>query len=301
MNKQKLYYIIAFLVMACWGTTFISTKLLLRSFTPLQIMFMRYVIGYICLSLFYRKPFPFMGWKTEGLIIAAALGGSVIYFAAENTALLHTQASNVSLLLAAAPIATSLLAHLTTKDEPLRRRNIYGFLFAFLGVFLVVGNGHFVLKLSPIGDLLAIAAAISWSAYTLILRRLQTGIDPGKLTRRMFFYALIFMTGMLFMENSPLNLHALTSFDVIGNLLFLGVLASAVCYVSWCKVVQNLGAVRANNFIYLSPLITMTASVLVLKERVTLLMLAGAVLITVGVMIADGTLLQHRSHTATGE
>ena len=289
MKKNRLYTLLALLVILFWGTTFVSTKILLTRLSPVQIMLLRYLIAYAALLVIHPKFHRPEGLRQELCCIAAALCGSTLYFLAENTALSYPQASNVSLLISAAPILTSVVAHLFTRDERLTRHAFYGFFLAMAGIFLVVFNGHFVLKLSPAGDLLALAAALSWAFYTVILRKIDSRYQPVYITRRIFFYSIVTMLPCLLFDRAPFDPAVLRLPEVWGNLLFLGVVASSLCYVLWYHVVGQLGAVRANNFVYLNPLVTMLASVAVLHERITLLMLAGAGLILMGVMIAEGT------------
>lgn len=291
-NKKRLSVLLAIITIFFWGITFVSTKILLDYLSPIQIMLLRYVIAYLGLLLIYPKFHRSEGWKMEGLCLAAALCGSTLYFLAENFALSFTQAANVSLLISAAPILTSLVAHVFTHDERMTRHEIQGFLVAMSGIFLVVFNGSFVLKLSPRGDFLAITAAFCWALYSVLLRFLRSQYPPVYLTRRIFFYSIATMLPCLLFDPHPFDPAVLWKPAVFGNLLFLGLVASSLCYVLWYHVVENLGAVKANHFVYLNPLITMVASVVVLDERVTWLMLAGAVLILLGVMAAEGTLFR---------
>lgn len=253
-------------------------------------MLARYLIAYLGLWLIYPRMHRPEGAKAELLYVLASLTGSTFYFLAENTALSLTQASNVSLLISAAPILTSVIAHLLTHDEKLERRQLYGFASAMTGIFLVVFNGHFVLKLSPAGDLLAVLAALLWAFYCIILRKLKSPYKPVYMTRKMFFYSILTMAPFLLMDRHLPGPDVFFQPWVISSLIFLGLVASSLCYVLWYQVVAHLGAVRANNFVYLNPLVTMVFSVIILHEQVSLLMLAGGVLILLGVMIAEGTL-----------
>ncbi|MEM1484534.1 DMT family transporter [Oscillospiraceae bacterium PP1C4] len=295
MNKNRFYTILAIITIFFWGTTFVSTKVLLNYITPIQVMLLRYLIAYVGLFAVYPKFHRSEGIRQELLCMSAALTGSTLYFLSENTALYFTQASNVSLLISAAPILTSMVAHLFTRDEKLSRGVIYGFLVAMLGIFFVVFNGHFVLKLSPVGDLLAITAALMWAFYTVILRKIKTVHKPVYMTRRIFFYSILTMLPCLLIDKKPLSLAVLLEPVVLGNLVFLGLIASSLCYVLWYHVVGYMGAVKANNFIYLNPLVTMLASIVVLREQVTWLMLLGAVLILLGVMLAEGPLFRRQA------
>lgn len=290
MKTNRVYILLALLVIFIWGSTFISTKILLDDLTPIQIMLARYLIAYLGLLLIYPRFHRPEGAKAELKYLLAALTGSTFYFLAENTALTFTQASNVSLLISAAPILTSVTAHLCTRDEKMNRRQVYGFLSAMAGIFLVVCNGKFVLKLSPAGDLLALTAALLWAVYCILLRGFDSPHKPVYITRKVFFYSILTMAPLLLLDKRQPASGAFSQPWVWFHLVFLGLVASSVCYVLWYQVVAHLGAVRANNFVYLNPLVTMVFSVIFLHERITLLMLAGGVLILLGVMIAEGTL-----------
>lgn len=295
MKTKKLSVFLALVTIFFWGVTFVSTKLLLVYLSPIQIMLLRYLIAYVALFALHPKVHRSEGLRAELIYLAAALTGSTLYFLAENYALSYTQASNVSLLISAAPILTSLTAHLFTGDEKLRRGELYGFFTAMVGIFLVVCNGHFVLKLSPAGDLLAIIGALMWAFYSVILRKVNSVHKPIYITRRIFFYSIVTILPFYLLEPQPLDLSLLLHPMIAGNLLFLGLIASSMCYVLWYYVVRNLGAVKANHFVYLNPLVTMLASVVVLKERITWLMAAGAGFILLGVMLAEGTLPRRSS------
>ena len=292
-NKKVFYTLLALATIAVWGVTFVSTKMLLDYLSPVQIMVSRYIIGYLALFLFYPKLHRSEGLRQELIYLGAGLTGGTLYFLAENYALVYTQASNVSLLVSSAPILTALVAHLFTRDERFRRSALWGFLAAMAGIFLVVYNGHFVLKLSPTGDLLAIGGALSWAFYSTIIRSLKSSYPPVYVTRRIFLYSIATMLPFLLLPGGkPVTVQTISNPMVWGNLLFLGVLACACCFVAWTYVIRFMGAVRANNFVYFNPLVTMIASVAVLQERITPLMLAGAVLVLAGVVLADGTMFR---------
>ena len=221
-------------------------------------MLSRYVIAYIALWIFYPKFHKPASLRQEILILGAALCGSTLYFLAENYAVSYTQASNVSLLLAAVPILTSITAHLAG-DEKLTRNIVLGFLVAMAGICLVVFNGNFILKLNPLGDLLALGAAFSWVFYTLIIRNIHQEHSYLYMTRKIFFYSILTMLPCIAIDGKLVSFQVLRQPVVYLNLLFLGLIASSLCYVTWYIVVDKLGAVKANNFIYFNPLVTMIA------------------------------------------
>jgi drug/metabolite transporter (DMT)-like permease len=286
-NRIILGHAMAFITVFIWGTTFVSTKILLRTLDPVQILFYRFLIAYMALLVIYPKFNRKIDLKEELWFFLAGLCGVTLYFLSENTALNYTLASNVGLLVAAAPILTALLAHLFTADEKFGKNLVFGFIIAIAGVFLVIFNGSFILKLSPAGDLLALSAALVWSFYCLILKRLGSRHSYIYMTRKIFFYGLIATIPALFIFDFHFEVQKLASLSVIGNILFLGLAASSMCYVFWNTSINYIGVVRTTGYIYLIPLITIITSVIVLSEVITALAVLGAVLILFGVYVSE--------------
>lgn len=109
-HSRLLAHLMALMVSAIWATTFVCSKELLAYYSPAQVMFMRFVIAYFVLWLLRPRPLP---WQSRGELTFLLLGilGGTLYFFTENTALKHTFAANVSIIVAMAPILTSILAH----------------------------------------------------------------------------------------------------------------------------------------------------------------------------------------------
>lgn len=278
------------MVIIVWGTTFVSTKLLLiNGLSPQDILLIRFVLAYGGIWFLGRERLWAASWCDEGrLLLLGILGGSV-YTQVENVALEYTQASNVALIVSIAPLLTALLAHFLARGERISRRMIVGSVVAFLGVALVVFNGSVILQLHPLGDMLCLYAAFSWAFYTLILNDLSQRYSALFITRKIFFYGLLTTFPILMFWPPSRDLSPLAQPVVWGNLIYLGVVASLLCLLWWSRVVGRLGAVRATNYIYFSPLVTLIAAALVLDERITPMALVGAALILFGVIQAGRT------------
>lgn len=285
-NREKLTgCLFAIFTIAVWGSTFISSKKLLIFYTPSQIMLTRFLLAYCALWLSRPKKLTLTG-RQEAAFLLLGLTGCSIYFYTENTALTYTLASNVSIIVAAAPIFTAIAAHLAG-EERFRRNTLWGFLAAFAGVVLVVCNGTFVLKLNPQGDLLALCAALCWAVYSVLLRRAGRGLDPILTTRRTLFWGVVTALPLVLLEGLPFPAAPLLKPVVLGNFLFLGLIGSGLCYVLWNNAFRLLGVVATNNFIYLNPFITIVTAWIFLKEPISPLALLGAALITAGVVAAQ--------------
>ena len=170
-RQRTLGHAAALMTIIIWGTTFVSTKVLLRDFTPVTVLFTRFVIGYAFLWCLKPRVLPFSGWKKELLFAGAGLTGVTLYFLLENIALTYTFASNVGIIVAVVPFFTALLAHFLLKGEGFSRRFFLGFSAAFTGIFLIMANGAFVLELNPAGDILALGAAFVWAAYSILMKK----------------------------------------------------------------------------------------------------------------------------------
>lgn len=283
-----LSYSLALIVVFIWSVTFVSTKILLNYLSPTEILFYRYVIAYLLFVAASPKIMWPLSFRDEAKFALVGFLGVTLYFLFENFALSFSTASNVSLLVATAPMMTGIVSHFLTKNEKITVNFMYGCLFGLAGVFLIVFNGNFVLKLNPIGDILSIMAALSFAFYSIIIRDLNRALYSAiVITRKTFFYSLLSLLPLLFTPIFEWELGVLMKKEVFGNLIFLGVFASALCFLLWNKVIWELGAVKANNLIYLSPPLAMFSAFVVLDERITLFAVAGGLLILFGVYLSQ--------------
>lgn len=285
--KAHTAHLFAVFTILCWGTTIVASKqLLAASYSPLQIMVMRFLLAAAVTALLRPRRLR-LPWREELRLVVLSFFGCTLYFLCENSALLYTLSANVAIILAAAPIFTALLAHLFTGDERMRPGLVVGFLVAMAGVVLVVFNGTVVLKLNPLGDFLAILAALCWAVYSVLLKPYTTKYDPVIITRKTMVYGLVTALPFLLLEGKPFPTAVFTQPVLILCILFLGLLGSGICYVLWTSAMGRLGVVTTNNYIYVMPFVTMVAAFLFLREGVSWMGAAGAVLTVAGVIIAD--------------
>ena len=292
----------ALLTIVIWGTTFISTKVLLVDFQPVEILFIRFMMGFLALLAVCPRRLQGVTRRQEGLFALAGLCGVCLYYLLENIALTYTMASNVGVIISVSPCFTALLTHFLMRgEERLRPTFFAGFAVAMAGICLISFNGS-ALELDLRGDLLALLAAFVWACYALLSRKISALGHPTVLTtRRTFFYGLAFMLPALMVSGVRLELTRLTAPVNLGNLLFLGLGASALCFVTWNFAVKALGAVKTSVYIYLVPVITVAASVLILREPFTWMTGAGTVLTLIGLLLSEGKLhWKEGTHHETG-
>lgn len=287
-NNTAKGHLAALLTVIIWGTTFISTKVLLADFQPIEILFFRFLMGLLALVIIYPRRLKQTGFRREIVFIAAGLCGVCLYYLLENIALTYTMASNVGVIISVAPFFTAILSHLFLKREEKLLANFFiGFFAAMFGIGLISFNGA-SLQLNPIGDLLALLAAFLWACYSILTRKISDyGYNTILTTRRIFFYGLLFMIPALFLFDFKLDLSRFVNPVYLLNILFLGLGASALCFVTWNFAVKVLGAVKTSIYIYLVPVITVAASVLIIHEPFTWITGTGTVLTLAGLFISE--------------
>ncbi len=289
-GKQLLLaHLGALLCITVWGISFVSTKVLLNhGMQPVEIYIYRFVLAYVLIILFKRTGWLSHNWRDEGLLCLCGILAGSVYFLAENFALQYTLVSNVSLLTATSPLITAFLVGILYKSDRPSGGMIIGSLVAFLGVGCIIFNSSFNVQIKPLGDMLALMAAVSWALYSLVLKKLNATYDVWFISRKTFFYGVL--TSLPFLLVEPPRYNIVDIFNdgaVLGNLLFLGIGASLIAYVLWAEAVRAMGALKANNYLYVQPIITMIFSMVCLHEVVTAIGYIGCALILGGLWLGD--------------
>ena len=288
MKENAKGHLLALFTICVWGTTFIATKVLLKAFTPIEILFMRFLIGYFLLLLMNHQGLSVSNKKQELYFIGAGLTGVTFYFLLENIALTYTYASNVGIIIATAPFFTAILGRMFLKEEKLKTGFFVGFLTSITGIILISIHGSSAFSLNPKGDILAFLAAFVWACYSVLVKKIGSfGISIIQSTRHIFFYGILFMIIPVFLMGFEWKLERFSNPIYLGNMLFLGVGASALCFVTWTLAVKLLGAVRTAVYLYLSPVVTILASAIILGEKITVISVIGAGLVFAGLLLSD--------------
>ena len=301
---KYIFHLLAFLTIALWGVTFVSTKTLINEgLTPAQIFTIRFVIAYlglltVCFIRGGRDKRAFSrSLRHEAMFVITGITGGSLYFLTENTALAYTQACNVSFIVCIAPLLTVLMTLGIKKifkgpmvdgleDVHVGFPLIAGTVLALTGMVMVIFDGN-SLSLSPKGDILAFMAALCWAFYSQFMGQMTDRYGSLFATRKVFFYGLVTIIPVLLLsDNSNLTTVRFDHIQVWGNLLFLSTIASLVCFVVWNRVLLAIGNVTATNYVYLNPVFTLISAVIILDERMTLVSGIGSAMILGGVILS---------------
>lgn len=319
-------WLVAAVVIFVWGVTFVNTRALLADFSALEILVVRFALAWgalwgweriaarpgiprakrapkeaLCgVSAPYRRR-----WTDEWLFVAMGFCGIFCYQFLENCAIYYTNASNVAIFVSFGPIVTAALARMFTKDRSLSAALLIGSAVAIAGVALVSMNGVVNLHLRPLGDLMALGAMVSWGCYSILIDKVnEKGYQPGYAIRKAFGWSLVMMlpfciwgvtdSGYCALDGSfsvtldwEANAERFSEWKSWMNLGFLGLLASAACFAMWNYACNGIGVVRASIGLYLTPIVGVVFATMFLDERLTMMSVAGGVLIIFGVAIAN--------------
>lgn len=285
-KHSYLGHICAAVSILIWGSTFISMKVLLAVWNPVEILFYRFLVGYLFLWILRPKYLKLSG-RMEGVFALSGLTGICLNCLLENTALLFTGASVVSVIVSASPFAVGILAQIFLK-QPLRKSFAAGFVLAIAGVICICISGENDFYLHLTGVLISLGACMVWATYGIFSERInRQGFDAILVTRRLFFYGTLFTFPLYLYFGGTGNLADFRKPQYLGNILYLGIGACAVAYVTWNYAIGTLGTVYTNAYVYFLPVVTILFSVLFLQEKVTLLMAAGTILVLTGLVLSE--------------
>jgi drug/metabolite transporter (DMT)-like permease len=225
-----------------------------------------------------------IAFKDMPIIGLSGLVGITFYFFFENNGIMRLSASESSMIIGTIPVLT-LLADMLIYRRKVSAKVSIGIILSFIGVAFIVLRSEAALS-SPGGYFFMIGAAISWVLYSFLTKPLSGKYPLLALT---FWQILFGMLGCI-----PFALFERQDFSglsgvVILNVVFLGVLASAIGYWLYVLVLDNLGASRSSVFINLIPVVSVIASFVILGERLATLQLLGGLVTIAGVFLATSS------------
>ncbi|MEI0488322.1 DMT family transporter [Brachyspira pulli] len=287
-NKQNvLGHSLAFISVFIWSALYVSTKILLEHFNAFELLFLQFIIGYIFLLIIKPKRLVLEYKKDELYFIICGLFSITIYNLFLNIAIDYSLASNVSVIIAASPLFTALISFLLKIEKPYFNFFI-GFIISIVGIIIITFNGKIELQLKPLGDIMAVISSIGWAVYSVFIVKItDKKYDFILSTRKIIFYGIVFMIPSFFFFDFNPNWAALKNPIVLFNMLFVAIFASGICFIIWNEATDLIGVLKTNVYVYLTPIITIIISIIVLKEKMTFIAIIGITLTLIGVIVSE--------------
>jgi len=270
-----------------WGASFVAIKVALRTLSPLPLVWLRFGLGVGVLSLFVlrereKDPLSFREWLLVGLL---GFLGVPFHHLVQSTGLKTAQAATSAWIISSMPVFIALLGALFL-GERMGRRRIVGLVLAAAGVLLVVTRGDpkrlWMTDPGSFGDLLVLLSALNWAVFTVVSRGFLSRHRPAPMMFKVMASGWL-MTTVLFLASGAWS--PIAGLDAGGwaAVLFLGVFCSGLAYVFWYDALKSLPASRAGVLMYLNPASATVVAVAGLGEPLSVSVVTGALLITLGV------------------
>ena len=287
VNKYILAIVLGLVVVIIWGTSFLCSKVLVvQGMQPNEVYFLRALISYVCLLVLCHNRLFSDNVKDELKLASLGIFGGTLYYILENTALEYSYTTNVSLIVNASPLLTTFIS-LTLWKKKLTSKFWVGVLLAIIGLILLITNGNFSYTIRLFGDLIAVCASVCWALYAVLVKIIPEKYSILFITRKVFFYGVLFVLPTFLYTPFTFPVSQIFTFSVLFNLLYLALLSSFFCFVVWNFVIRQIGAMKAANLVYLSPVFTYVASYFLLSEPLTVYSVVGSVLVLYGVYLSE--------------
>ncbi|HHV35196.1 MAG TPA: EamA family transporter [Syntrophomonadaceae bacterium] len=277
------------LVIIIWGSTFASIKIILPQVPPNTLALLRFIIASIVLGLFLviTKQPRLQKQDLPGILLSG-FSGIAIFNVLQNQGLRYAGATDAAILIAMSPVFIALLSWVILKER-ISKLQVIGIVIAFAGSVLVATNGSFnnfgFNKLRVYGDLLVLLSSLAWAIFSITLKKLLMRYPPTTIMTYSTFAGTIFLIPFSLSEY-PVNFLAINSAGWI-NIIYLGVLASALGNLIWNSALEKVPAVTAGAYLYLSPVVAAVVAFIFLHEIPGMYTIVGGLIILMGTFFAS--------------
>ena len=268
-----------------WALNYAVTKSAYDAWQPLAFSATRFAVAGLLFSLLvlWREGSLHVRRADIRLVLAAAFVGILLNQLTFAYAVDNTTAGNVALILASAPAFAALFA-MVAGHEHVTRRHWLALAVSVAGVALVVEGGAGVKGAGYLGNLLAVGAAVTWAAYSVMLRPLFARYSAARISALMISIGaameLPFALPQLISQDwgsiQAVHISAWV-YSALGPLLLTNLL--------YFRSLRRIGASRATLYMYLQPFLAVVFAALLISEQVTALQVAGGIVIVVGVSL----------------
>ncbi len=288
MQKHSILGLIAGLAAAAiWGGMYVVSKVVLDVIPPFTLLSMRLLLGFFALGavILLRGGFTVNSRQFWSYFGVGVIGyGVSLSFQFVGTKL--STAANGSLVTSATPALVLPFAFFLLK-EPVTRRRMAAILLASLGVLAVIDPRSAQLSSSLfIGNLSLLGAAITWALYSVLVRKVSSNADLLQASAIMLLGGLPLTLPVSAWELTTQGMGAITP-GIIGGILFLGIISTAIAMFLWNFAFKELPAAVASLTFFAQPLVGSLLGWFFLGEKITALFVLGGVLIGIGILISS--------------
>lgn len=293
MNHQWLIYTKLLLTALFWGGTFTAGKIASERIGPFSISFLRFVIA----SLFLL----FITWKIEGKlprlkgrqivpILLLGMTGIFIYNVCFFKGLQIIEAGRASLIISTSPVFIAVFSSWLFRER-LNLIRISGIVISVMGAIIVISKGKLLGVFQGTlgwGELCIFCCVLCWVAYSLIGKAVMDGLSPIASVAYSSVVGTVALLIPACYEGIAQNITGYWAIDWL-SIFYLGVFGTVIGFVWYYQAVKQIGPTRAGLFINFVPIFAIAIAFVMLEEKITLSLFAGAVLVIAGVYLTNKT------------
>ena len=275
-DMKKMGYLAVIFTMIVWGLSYISIKIALEVFSPIALIFYRYVFATIFFLIFmkYKKETFRFDKKDLPLFLGSSLFGIVLYFYFESMGVSYLTVSAASVVLSLVPLVI-MVSNFIIHNERLNKMKIITIFASILGIFLIVKNDSGGLNNTK-GYVFMFLAVIFWAVFSEITSRLNKKYSEVKVAGIQTYFALLTYLPLIFFQEidySAVEIHHWV------HIIALGVLSSAISFILYVFAMNHIGPTESGLFVNFIPIVTIIFGFIVFGEVLTPLQLLGAAII----------------------
>ncbi|NWF63340.1 MAG: DMT family transporter [Chloroflexi bacterium] len=275
-----------------WGGMYVISKVVLEVIPPFSLLTIRLIMGALALGIVIyvraRKNGTLIAFTKESFWTSFLVGmvgyGISLGFQFVGTKL--STASNGALVTSATPAFVLLFAPFLLGEKPTLRR-VIALAVSTLGVVAVIDPR--TAELSPSlfwGNMSLLAAALTWALYSVLVRKVSKSADLLASSTIMLLGGLPSSIAFSVWEINTQGIGEIT-WGILGGLLFLGIISTAIAMFLWNYAFAELPAAVASLTFFAQPVVGALLGWFFLSEQITSLFIAGGILIGVGILIAS--------------
>ena len=273
------------LAMVTWGFSFLAIKDVVAVVPIFSLLFARFAIAALLLGGFGLARRALTVSRRDLFVLAGlAVLSPVGYFLFETYGVAATLPSHASVIIATIPIAVYLISF-ARRQERITWKKTAGVVVAYAGILLIIGSSQSESGASLFGDLLILGAVACASVRTSLIKDALRRVTPLQLTFYQFFFSLLVFAPLAASDGlawlgrlSPLH---------VGEILFLGVMCSAVAFLAMHYALVHLSATQVAVAANVVPVITLLAEILLLGASLTVARSLGTAVTIGGVLLVQ--------------
>jgi drug/metabolite transporter (DMT)-like permease len=286
--KKYGVHIVAILAMLFWGMSFIWSKIVLETYSPVTTIFFRLIISVLAMFLFVfiTKQTEVIKKKDLKILILSSIFNPFLYFIGENFGLQNVSVSLTSVIISTIPVITPFIV-IIFYSEKITKLNILGLILSFIGVLIIIFSDSEKLEGNFVGIALLFMAVISAIFYTIFVKKLSNNYKAITIVAwQNLFGIILFLPLFLYFDFNEV-IHITPDYKTLFSLAMLGILASSAAFIFYTYAIKLLGIIKTNLYTNLIPVFAFIFSFIILGETVTLLKLSGLIIVLLGVVLSE--------------